>query len=355
MGFQYHLNQSLKIYTVLFCSVACMQTSKLPEKQSENLSGALWELAADAEEAKDYEKAAAYYDRLYERHPKEKNALLGYARNLRYLGLSKDAIKALRASDKKLRQDLDLQIELGKSQLADSLINDSSDTLVKAIERDPLRWESHSALGIIFDRLGNYTNARKAYERALELSPNNIGVKNNLALSLAQAGRLDEAINILETIVAKKSAGPQSRQNLAMLYGLKGEFDKARILTERDLPTDLSAQNILTFKQLHKTVTKREATSKIRSPSNSTNTQPDLTLKPNASKTSEPIKKLIYISLRSTNVRKGLSIKHPSIAVLQKNQEVQFLGRSENGLWSFIALQNGQKGYVSYKLVQRKR
>ena len=134
--------------------------------------------------------------------------------------------------------------------LAASLINDASDTLVKVIERTPERWEAHSALGIIFDRAGSYENAQTAYKRALELSPDNIDVLNNLALSLAQAGQISQAIKILEEIIQDKSAGPQSRQNLALLYGLIGKFEKFRTLSQTDLPKDLVTQNLLIFQEM---------------------------------------------------------------------------------------------------------
>ena len=220
------------------------------EKQSGALSDALWELAKGAEEASSYEKAASYYDRLYERHPKNKIALLGYARNLRYLGLPKDAIKALQAW-KNEGNALDLKTELGKAQLAAAQINDARITFTEIVKNDPKRWEAYSALGIIYDRLKRYNEAHSSYQKALELSPDNTSIQNNFALSLSQDGQIDRAILMLKQIVEDNRSGPQIRQNLALLYGLKGKFKKAYDLSLIDLPRDLATRNLITLKELH--------------------------------------------------------------------------------------------------------
>ena len=230
---------------------ACTTDSEVSTKPSDTLSAALWELAAGAEQASDHEKAASYYDRLYERDPNSTKALLGYARNLRYLGLPKDSVKSMQAGIEKHGMSVDLAIELGKSQLAAAMINDAKETFTNVIKLDPNRWESHSANGIIQDRLGQFPAAQASYARALELSPKNAGVINNLALSLSQSGQLDKAITMLEEVVAGEGSTPQARQNLAMLYGLKGDFEKAETLSRFDLPPDMVAGNLATYRVLH--------------------------------------------------------------------------------------------------------
>ena len=244
-----YLNLSISLGIMMLMVTSCFGEGNRVEKQSGALSEALWELAKGAEDASSYEKAASYYDRLHERHPKNKIALLGYARNLRYLGLPKDAIKALQAW-KKEDNDLDLKTELGKAQLAAAQINDARITFTEVIEKDPNRWEAHSALGIIFDRLKNYTDAHSSYQKALELSPDNTSVQNNFALSLSQDGQIDRAIMMLKQIVEDNESGPQIRQNLSLLYGLKGEFKKSYDLSLIDLPRDLATRNLVTLKGL---------------------------------------------------------------------------------------------------------
>ncbi|MBO87906.1 MAG: hypothetical protein CMP14_00150 [Rickettsiales bacterium] len=233
-----------------FTLSACMSESTKSAIKTDTLSDALWELARSSEDANNYEKAASYYDRLYTRHPKNRNALLGYARNLRYLGLAKDAIKTLQSWEAK-DTDLYIKIEIGKAQLAASLINDAKITLTQVVEKDPKLWEAHSALGIIYDRLKDFKSAHESYQTALKLSPDNTNIKNNFALSLSQDGKINRAITMLEKIIEDNQAGPQTRQNLALLFGLNGEFKKAHALALTDLPKDLAARNLLILKELH--------------------------------------------------------------------------------------------------------
>ena len=193
------------IIIVILFSGGCLQsTMEIPEKTG-TITDALWELANGSEAANEYEKAASYFDRIYQSDPKNKKALLGYTRNLRYLGLPKESIKTIQIGLKNYVNDSDLMLELAKSQLAASLIRDAEVTLKTIAEEEPKRWVVYSALGIIYDRLQNYRKAQNSYKRALELSPNNVDVTNNLSLSLAQSGKLNKAIKLLENIVSSEN------------------------------------------------------------------------------------------------------------------------------------------------------
>ena len=68
---------------------------------------------------------------------------------------------------------------------------------------------------------------------------------------MAQAGKLDEAISLLTDLVNSEYANPQVRQNLALLYGLKGDLAEAMSLANEDLPPETVAQNLEAFRMLH--------------------------------------------------------------------------------------------------------
>ena len=48
-----------------------------------------------------------------------------------------------------------------------------------AVEKDPTYAAAWNDLGIGYEQLGRFTDARKAYEKALEAEPNNTFIRNN--------------------------------------------------------------------------------------------------------------------------------------------------------------------------------
>lgn len=341
------------IMAILF-SGGCLQSTKdIPEKTG-TITAALWELANGSEAANEYEKAASYFDRIYQSDPKSKKALLGYTRNLRYLGLPKESIQTIQIGLENFVNDSDLMMELAKSQLAASLIRDAETTLKTISQEEPKRWETYSALGIINDRLQNYRKAQNSYKRALELSPNNVDVTNNLALSLAQSGKLYKAIKLLENIVSSEKSSVQTRQNLALLYGLSGQLNKARNLSKADLTNLTVEKNILAFKELHASDDPIDSQNKLHETKN--------IIAPNISNTdapqhhsqhNRPAMYGVYFTLSETSVYKGPAVSYKSVGRLKKGDEVILLGYSQDKQWRFVELSNGKRGYIDHKIIQK--
>jgi len=107
-------------------------------------------------------------------------------------------------------------------------------------------WQVHSAIGVTNDALGQFSQAIIAYNTALRLSPNNVVVMNNMAMSQAMSGQLRTAIATLERAADINRSNPHVRQNLALLYAVNGEVDKARALSAMDLGT-ANMENNLSF------------------------------------------------------------------------------------------------------------
>ena len=341
------------IMAILF-SEGCLQSTKDIAEKTGTINAALWELANGSEAANEYEKAASYFDRIYQSDPKSKKALLGYTRNLRYLGLPKESIKTIRNSLENFVDDSDLRLEMAKSQLAASLIRDAETTLKKIAEEEPKRWEVYSALGIIYDRLQNYRKAQKSYKQALELSPNNTDVTNNLALSLAQSGNLNKAIKLLEIIVSSEKSSVQTRQNLALLYGLNGQLNKARNLSKADLTHLTVEKNILAFKELHASDNPIDSQNVLSVTKN--------IIEPNISKIdarqhhsqhNTPAIYGVYFTLSETSVYKGPAINSKPVGRLKKGDEVILLGHSQDKQWRFVEISNGKRGYIDHKIIRK--
>ncbi len=215
------------------------------------ISAALKEAALSSQKGLDYTAAAAHYKQLYEREPGDWQSLLGYVRNLRYAGQPREAIKTLKEGIKKHGEKAVMLLELGKCQLAASFINDAAETFARVRDMTPDNWDVHSATGIVHDRLGDFEKAQAAYRKSLSLSPGNVAVLNNLALSLTQSGRLDEGIGVLEKVVNSENSTAQDRQNQSVLYALRADFERAERLARQDLPPDAVKENMATYRRFH--------------------------------------------------------------------------------------------------------
>ena len=98
----------------------------------------------------------------------------------------------------------------------------------RALEIDPMNAMAHSSLGwIAMVRDGDLVTAARYLQRALELEPTNIAVIRNSGTLLSNLGRLNEAITVLEYVVARDPISPVGHVNLSQYYVLAGRQDEA--------------------------------------------------------------------------------------------------------------------------------
>jgi Flp pilus assembly protein TadD len=177
--------------------------------------------ARNAEASHDYGTAAAHYASLYDAARPDAAVTVGMARNLRYAGRIAEATGVLEDALRQLGARSDLLIELGKQHVAAGKPDLAVDPLLQAARLAPSGWEVAHVLGVAYDRMGRFDEARAFYERAGALSPGNTRILNNLALSRAMAGDLDTAIQLLERAAILPSAPDQVRANLQLFAQLK--------------------------------------------------------------------------------------------------------------------------------------
>lgn len=213
--------------------------------------------AATSQNSSNYAAAVNYYRSLHVRDSNDIEAILGLARNLRYIGAANEATKLLKEALDQFPDRIDLRAELGKAQIAMGEAADAVETLAEATKASPSDWRSLSALGIAYDLLENYSQAQASYWAALEVSPKNIAVLNNLALSKALAGELAEGISILEQASALPRPGNQVRQNLALLYAMNGDIETAEGLLKQGLSEEIAQHNLTFYRQLHSRLARR--------------------------------------------------------------------------------------------------
>ena len=221
------------------------QSTDRPASKNDSPFGDFFRTAAETSQDKfDYQSAAKYYQNLHKRDPNDMAALLGLARNLRYIGSAASSLALLEEALPGNPGNFAIRAEYGKSLVAAGRGRRAIDYLTELLEEIPDDWELLSALGIAHDLLGESGKAERAYRSALEITPENPSIINNLALSLALSDQIDEGIALLEKTTNTVLSTPHLRQNLALMYAMKGDIKSARRLAEWDLPREMVDSNI---------------------------------------------------------------------------------------------------------------
>jgi Flp pilus assembly protein TadD len=90
-------------------------------------------------------------------------------------------------------------------------------------------WRVLSARGTALAKQSKYSEAIPFYERALQLSPGQRSVMNNLALAYTMSGEAHKAETVLRQ-ADPTGADPRIKQNLALVMSLQGRHDEAKQL-----------------------------------------------------------------------------------------------------------------------------
>ena len=206
--------------------------------------------AAKGDKAKDPASAADYYRNLYSSDPSNLAAAVGMLQNLREMGSFDQARETASKLLAGKPDEPKLVAEFGKIELASGRFKEAVQLLEHAVTLDGGDWTAHSALGIAYDRLGDYGRAEKSYQAALAISPDNPVVLSNLALSKAMAGDLKGAKALLQQASMSNHADARVRQNYALVSALGGDLARAEELAKQDLPPDLAQDTIAYYREL---------------------------------------------------------------------------------------------------------
>jgi tetratricopeptide (TPR) repeat protein len=143
------------------------------------------------------------------------------------------------------------QLGLAKAQLTLGQAEKALPFAQKAVALTPNDPAASTVCGVVLDKLGRHAEAQAAYRTALTHAPQSVAARTDLALSLALTGNYGEALDILEPIARSANATPRLRQNLAFIYGLKGDVAAAKALGQADLDEKTAATNAEFLGQVH--------------------------------------------------------------------------------------------------------
>ena len=105
-------------------------------------------------------------------------------------------------------------------------------------------------MGIALDMQGRHADAQARYRQGIALAPDFQALRNNLGLSLAISGQVQDAIAMLTPISSGMQADGRVRQNLAFAYAMAGDMTNALQVSRRDLPEPYAQRQLSYFMML---------------------------------------------------------------------------------------------------------
>lgn len=236
-------------------TTACAGSGGLGEQNLALLSSDDKAAAKDARPTGAHElmKATDYWRKEFTKKPKDKKVALSYARNLKAMGQKKQALGVLQHAANFHSRDREIASEYGR--LAVDLDQISVAKRLLSVADDPTKpdWRVISARGTVLAKEGQYGAALGLYQRALELSPGEPSVMNNLALAHMMNGDSKSAESLLRQAVSK--GGPHTRktkQNLALALGVQGKYNESTSIAASALPKAHASANANYLKKLVK-------------------------------------------------------------------------------------------------------
>lgn len=108
---------------------------------------------------------------------------------------------------------------------------------LKAVPDDDRTARTEAALGATYDQLKQPKDAIAAYQAALDLDPENpIEIQRGLANALLADNQLDEALKLLQQIIAAEPQDAQSQIHIAEIERRQGHYDAALNTLEKAKP-----------------------------------------------------------------------------------------------------------------------
>ncbi len=142
--------------------------------------------------------------------------------------------------------------EYGRALAETGRLQQALEVLSRAHTPDQPDWRVLNAQGAINDQLGNYKAARRYYQAALKIAPDEPAVLSNLGLSYILSKELKLAESTLRRAAANPRAEKRVRQNLALSLALQGKFEEAEKVAAGDLPPEEASANIAALRELIK-------------------------------------------------------------------------------------------------------
>jgi Flp pilus assembly protein TadD len=227
-----------------------------------NTRASLKQLGQTTFDAGDYPSAIGYFRRAHKESEHDFEALLGLGTALVRVGANDEAAETLRKAlalkpddpEARRKEDWVNREANARRELGNALVGLGQPSL--AVVEFEAAFDANrdvrclNGLGIALDLMGQQSAAQAQYRAGLQMEPGNVTLGNNLALSLAVSGQYREALSLLEPIARAPGSTVRQRQNLALVYGLAGQRDRAAQVARMDLDEIAVRQNLVYYETL---------------------------------------------------------------------------------------------------------
>ena len=228
----------------------------LKEMNEPDIKDGLLKSGDEALAAGDSLKAEYYYNQLNKQDPQNDLYKYKYADALRRRGSCGDALQLYEDVLKDKPGDVDAREGKALCLVAGGEFEKASPILTDIIHKDPTRWKSINAAGLVFAANKKYKEANQYLDLAADVSKHNPTVLNNQALVKALIGNNDDAIVILKEAEVKSPDGSgQQREiglNLALVYAITRNLDAAEATAKPYLTKPQLLNNMGIYSELAK-------------------------------------------------------------------------------------------------------
>jgi len=201
-------------------------------------------IAAGALGSGDVQLAGSLYEKALKADPKSVEANLGLGDCLSATGdLERARIAYGRAAA--LAPDVPApKLALARVALKQRRFDEASQFYRELLARTPDEPAASAGLGTALDLTGRHDEAQTVYRSALAQHPESEALRIDLGLSLTLAGKPRQGVNVLLDVASIGNAPPQARQDLALAYGLLGNYGAADKILLADLPKNSVQDNL---------------------------------------------------------------------------------------------------------------
>jgi Flp pilus assembly protein TadD len=198
----------------------------------------------------DPRRAVEVYGERYRANPKDADAALAYGQALRATGQRAQAAAVLEQATIAHPGNKVLLAGYGRALADNGNSQAAFDVLSRAHSPDNPDWRILSVQGTALDKLGKHEEARRYYESALKIVPEEPSVLSNLGLSYMLTRDLPNAEQTLRRAYGNPRADARVRQNLALVVGLQGRFAEAETIAKGDLPAEEATANVAYLREM---------------------------------------------------------------------------------------------------------